>query len=160
MSSICHLTILNPAVHTRIFYKLALSQIKLGYEVSICGQDPQSVPYIKKQVQIYPMPKLSRLGIKRLIIPLKLFLQAYRIRANIYTIHTPELLWVGWGLKKLMGCKVIYDVHEDYEKNIRYAGYYSSWLRNALRGLLRLNQKLFVPTYDAVSYAEVCYDNI
>ena len=27
---ICHVTILNPAQHTRIFYKLAVSQANLG----------------------------------------------------------------------------------------------------------------------------------
>lgn len=160
MPHICHLTVLNPAIHSRIFYKLACSQIKLGYKVSIFGRDDHKEKYLKADVTIYPIPSFSRVSLKRLWLPWKLLFISIRIKADIYTIHSPELLWVGWMLNKCLNCQLIYDVHEDYAKNIKYAGYYPRWLRGIFVRLLHLSERLFLPAFDAISYAELCYDNI
>ncbi|HHX67471.1 MAG TPA: glycosyltransferase family 4 protein, partial [Gallicola sp.] len=48
---------------------------------------------------------------------LECYRKAVKIDADLYHFHDPELIFVGWLLKK-KGKKVIYDVHEDVSKDI------------------------------------------
>ena len=157
---ICHLTLLNPALHTRIFYKLALSQHKLGYQVSIIGKDTALSPYTTDNIQIIPIPQLKRrFSPKRLRLAIQVLRKALQVRADVYTLHTPELIWVGHFLKR-SGKKIIYDVHEDYGLNIRASHHYPAFIRKLLSTWVRGMEKRAARRFEAVVYSEYCYDNI
>lgn len=156
---ICHLTVLNPAVHTRIFYKLAWSQQEMGYPVTIIGQDDAPAPYEKEEVQIIPTGVFSRLRMARLLAPLRILRKALKVDADVYVLHTPELLWVGKYLKS-KGKRVIYDVHEDYLANITRTETYPAWMRGWLGNRVRRTELRAIDWLDAVAYAEENYDNL
>lgn len=156
---ICHLSLLNPALHSRIFYKLALSQRDLGYKVTIMGQSDKLTSFYHEGVQIIPFRAFHRLSPLRFLLPMYILFRSMKLQAHIYTIHTPELLWIGWVLS-LLGKKIIYDVHEDYRANIQAAEYYPHWIKNTLAKGVRKVEKLMLPYLSAVSYAELCYENI
>jgi hypothetical protein len=155
--SICHITVLNPLRHSRIFYKLALSQHKLGHEVSIIGQGEREKI---DAIQLLGVAPFGRLSLRRLFYSLWILPLAARQRAAIYVLHSPELLGLGLLLKWLTGARLIYDVHEDYRVNLLGAQHYPSWLRKPLAGLVRRWERLALRWLDAVSYAEDCYQNI
>ena len=158
--SICHISVLNPSRHTRIFFKLALSQQAFGYQVSIIGQDDAPHPYEYQQVNILPLPPFGRLSWKRfLALPLWLLRRIRKYPAQIYWLHSPELMWLGW-LLKMRGKKVVYDAHEDYFKTLYFARHYPRCFRIPLAYLVRFLEKKWVRSLDAVVYAENCYDNM
>lgn len=160
MNKICHITVLNPSTHNRIFHKLAKSQTSFGYEVFIIGQDSAKAPYELEGVHILPIPEFGRLSIQRLIqYPIRMWRYTRKYPAQIYWLHTPELMWLG-AILRLLGKKVVYDVHEDYFQTILYAKHYPSWIRKPIAFCLRRLEKRWASTLDAVVYAESCYDNI
>lgn len=156
---ICHLTVLNPCQHSRIFYRLACSQVALGYRVSILGIDPAQAPYFAQGVQIIPFPPIRRLSLKRPARPFALLSRTLREKPDIVTIHSPELLFVALVLR-LFGKKILYDVHEDYYATLSQAYYYPAWLRYFLAIGVRVGERCCVPFFQGVSYAESCYDNL
>ena len=160
MNKICHVSVLNPSTHNRIFHKLAKSQRSLGYEVSIIGQDARQNPYRLEDIQILPLPVFKRLSSKRFFkLPFWVLSYIRKYPSQIYWLHTPELMWLGY-LLKLKGKVVIYDVHEDFFQTITYATHYPVWLRKPLAKGLRYLEKRWAQRLDAVVYAEICYDNM
>ena len=91
--------------------------MQVGYDVAIIAQhDRQEVV---EGVRIIPLPKPANRFERMIKINWKLFLLALREKADLYHFHDPELIPVGIVLK-LLGKKVVYDVHEDYSKQILY----------------------------------------
>lgn len=167
---ICHLTVLNPARHSRIYEKEAISQAEAGFRVTVIGQEsPQkesgpstdSSDKSAPQVTIRTFPAFNRLSLKRWQIRKTLFKLALEVQADVYQIHTPELLAVGKKLKDAVkGCRVVYDMHEDYYLNLRYGGYISALIRAPLANWVRKQEKKAGKWLDGVFYAELCFQSI
>lgn len=151
---------LNPARHTRIFYKLARTQRELGYRVSVIGQDEAPAVYTAEGVRMVPLAPFPRSGWRRWTAGFRILRLALRQRADIYVIHTPELLPAAWLLKRVWKKNLLYDVHEDYRANILAGQHYPAWLRRPLAWLARKAERRAVRWLDGISYAEPCYDNM
>lgn len=63
-------------------------------------------------------------------------------------------------LKNTLSVKLIYDVHENYERNILYGSGYAPILRSNLAISIRALERSAIPYLDGVIYAESGYDNI
>ena len=83
-------------------------------------------------VEFIPAPSYRNRLERFLRIP-QVLLAAWRLRADIYHLHNPDMLPVAFALK-LLGCKVIYDTHEDYSRRLLLR----SWLPRPLRRPLGL----------------------
>lgn len=111
---VCHLTTVNPALHSRIFKKECVT-LAQEYEVHLIAQHGKSE--VVENVHIHALPDPStRLG-RLLVTGPRLFLKALRIKADLYHFHSPEIIPYALVLKA-MGKKVIYDVHELYTADI------------------------------------------
>lgn len=154
MAHLAHLTVLNPALHTRIFGKLARSQARLGHRVHIIGQGTAAQPFEKEGIAIYPVAPFGRGLGARLRGWVAIARHVRTTSADIWVLHTPELLWLGLWLKWARGNAVIYDVHEDYAANLRANGY------AAAARIFRWVERLAARQLDAVCYAEACYHNM
>ena len=158
MARVCHLTVLNPALHSRIYFKEALSQAAAGYEVSVIGQDAAAEPYVRDGVRIVPTGVFGRMGRRRVFAKQYLLPLAEAERADVYQIHSPELLRVGRELKLARPeVKVIYDVHEDYAANVRAGSHFPEWSKKPLLSWLRREERAFGRWGDGLVYAEECY---
>jgi glycosyltransferase involved in cell wall biosynthesis len=112
---ICMLTSVHPAFDTRIFYKETKSLVKAGYDVTLIA--PHTHKETVDGVKICPLPK-PRNRLERMTKVLwKLFRLAITAKADAYHFHDPELIPIGLMLK-ILGKKVIYDVHENYREQI------------------------------------------
>ncbi|HHG83236.1 MAG TPA: glycosyltransferase [Bacteroidetes bacterium] len=158
---ICHLTVLNPAKHSRIFYKAARSQVAEGYQVSIIGQDAAAAAYDLEGVRIHPTGIFSRMHLARWQAAKKIAQMAIATQADIFQIHAPELLPVSREIQAaLPAARFVYDMHEDYRLNILHAGYYPRWLRGPLSRKVRKAEMAFAKWGAGVIYAEDCFSGI
>lgn len=156
---ICHLTVLNPARHSRIFFKEAVSQAQAGYQVTVIGQDAASAPYFESGVKIVPIGEFGRLSWGRMTARRRILDLARETQADLFQIHAPELLGVGEALKvDRPKVRLIYDQHEDYPANIRFGAGYPGWLRKPLARLVERKIRNFTRIGDGVIYAEDCYE--
>lgn len=152
---------MNPALHSRIFYKEALSQVAAGFKVTIIGRDKAATVWEKDGVTIVPLPAFSRLSFKRFTLRKKLFQLALAQKADVYQFHSPELIPVILKLKvQLPAAKFIYDVHEDYYKNILFGGYYPKLFAGMLARGVRKSELQIAKECSGIFLAESCFQSI
>lgn len=157
---VCHISVLNPSMHPRMFHKLARSQKKLGYQVSVCAQDERKEAYFQDGIHIIPLKPFHRMSVRRLFFSFLHGRKIRSIRADAYVIHSPELLPLALYLKWRDKVKLVYDVHEDYAQTLRAAAHYPGRVGETLAKLVRRMEKWAVKKIEAVSYAEEVYENI
>jgi len=157
---ISHLSLLNPLLHPRIYYKHALSAKLAGFEVSVIAQGEGIAHQDSNGVYLLPLRPFARLSAERLARKRELYQMALAQAADIYILHSPELLGIGKKLKANTGAKIIYDVHEDYRINLKHAAYYPWGLRDLMATYTRFAERSSVSWLDGVIYAEACYDNM
>ena len=154
---VCHLSSAHPAFDDRIFHKEAKTLAKAGYEVILITRHDKEE--VVDGVRIIPLPK-DRNRLERMTkVVWKLFRLALREKADVYHFHDPELIPVGI-LLKLLGKKVVYDVHELFYFAIED----KTWLRfKFLRRLAQLAylfmEKISVKVFDQLILAEDGYEN-
>lgn len=112
---ICHLTTVHPPFDTRIFHKEVKSLAKAGHSVTLIAKHDKEE--IIDGVKIIPLKAPRNRIVRMTKTLLECYHKAVKVDADLYHFHDPELIIVGWLLKK-KGNKVIYDVHEDVPKDI------------------------------------------
>ena len=131
---VCHISTVHPADDVRIFYKECRALAEAGYDVTLIA--PHSKSTLIEDVKIVALPS-SRNRISRMVVSTaRAAMLALREGADVYHFHDPELLPVGV-LLKLLGKRVVYDVHENVSESVLAKG----WLGNAL--VRRLISRLF-----------------
>lgn len=155
-----HLTVQNPALHTRIFYKLALSQIASGWKVSVAGQHDASTLFEEQGITIYPTRPFSRLSFQRLLLRGRLYQLVRDLRPDAVTVHAPELLPLAVRMHKAFGTRIWYDVHEDYQLDLYHAAHFPTWVRKPLGDAVRNIEQKALKHISVVSYAEGSYSDV
>lgn len=114
---VCFLLSANPSIFDdpRIFNKEAKSLSKAGYEVIIIIQHDREE--IIDGIRIVPLRRPKNRFDRMAFLTLTLLHRALKEKAHVYHFHNPELIFVGLFLK-LVGKKVIYDVHEAFSEKI------------------------------------------
>ena len=129
MNKICHCSILHKLDDSRIFYKECISLAKAGYNVTFIANATVKKKFDELTYQGVNLQKLKYNN--RVCNNLFLFVSILKQRFKVVHFHDPELIVMGLILK-LLGKKVIYDVHENVRQDILY----KIWLRPSLRVLL------------------------
>ena len=148
---VCILTTVHESFDIRIFHKQAKTLVDAGYVVTLIAQHARDEVVDGVKIKALPKPK-NRIG-RIFRCTLTAFFYALCQKGDVYHIHDPELLPVGFLLKIFTGAKVIYDVHEDVPKQIltKY------WIPKSFRPLLSLGfngfEKLIARAMDAVVVA-------
>lgn len=162
MPKILQLSVLDPAIHTRIFFKIALSLSDAGFEVIVVGTDKAPIPIqLPDNLKVIALPTIPRSFTKRLNRGFELLQIAFQHRPDAVMIHNPELLHIAL-LYKLFFPKtqLFYDVLEDYQKNFLFHPFMKGWKKNLIASVIRFLEKAALPFFEGVFYAEKCYDNI
>ncbi|WP_163580500.1 glycosyltransferase [Gracilibacillus saliphilus] len=144
-SKIVHITTVHHPYDTRIYHKECVSLQKNGYDVSLMAPiDEQSDSQDEqKNVEIIPLKKYANRWKRMLFGPIQAYKQAKKMKADIYHFHDPELIFVGWLLKKKDN-KVIYDVHEDYYTSIMQKEYFPQPIKRIIGKLYNSIERLLV----------------
>ena len=132
---ICHMTSVHPATDIRIFYKECQSLAKAGYNVSLITPEEKSEN--KEGVRIIGISPSKRGRLFRMTVDVwKVFQAGLKEDAQNYHFHDPELI-PGGLLLRILGNKVIYDIHEDNPLNIQSRYWLPLWMRKPVSWLFK-----------------------
>jgi len=159
-SHILFVSLLNPALHRRIFFQLARSASTVFERVSVLGSGGAEKNYWQDGIQVIQKENFTRLSVHRLVRQWEWYRVINQLAPTHICFATPELIPLMLYLKKTTGVKLIYDVHENYERNILYGSGYAHFLRGFLATQVRRLEQSAVPDLDGVIYAETGFDNI
>lgn len=115
MTKVVHLTSVHPPFDIRIFYKECSSLANAGYDVHLIVPHDQNeaVNGVCMHALRKPLNRISRMT----YTVWQMYRKAIELDGDIYHLHDPELLPVGYWLSK-SGKIVIFDVHENIGKQI------------------------------------------
>jgi glycosyltransferase involved in cell wall biosynthesis len=148
-------SVLKPVDDTRMFEKLgqALSQ---HADIAIIGYPSAASPTHPK-IAFYPHKTFHRLSLGRLFSRWQIFFKMWQLKPDVAVITTHELLLQGWLLKFLRGCKLYYDIQENYYLNILHTDAFPKVLRGLIATYVRLKETVFAPIIDHFILAEQIY---
>jgi len=145
---VVHLTSVHHAFDNRIFYKECCSLARAGYDVLLVAAHAPGNE-VKDGVRLRAVPQPAGRVRRFTVTMAQVFRAAMQEDAEVYHFHDPELMPVG-ALLKLLGKKVIYDVHEDYAVSMKH----KRWLPRPLRApaalMVRASESMFARLYDRV----------
>ena len=154
---ICHVSPLHSRYDTRIFLKQSVFTAKLDHEVNYIVSDGLLSEKIYN-VNIINVD-IKRSFISRVIIThSKLLFIIVRTKPNVVHFHDPEMLLVGWILR-FFGYKVIYDMHEDFPKQILGKEYIQKNLRDIISKLASLIENVTLIFYSGITSATTSIHN-
>ena len=129
---VVHLTTVHDPFDNRVFHRECRSLAAAGFEVVLLA------PGEDEAIEGFRVGGLPRYGHRLTRMSLgvaRAFLQALARRADLYHFHDPELIPAGL-LLRLLGRRVIYDIHEDNRTALQEREYLPSWLRALIAGTL------------------------
>ena len=115
-NKVCHITTLHSDNDNRIFHKECISLKNNGFQVYlICAN---SISRNKRGINIIGIPGYkNRLRHFLETSFFRVIIMSLKLNATVYHFHDPELIFSGIVLK-ILGKKVVYDIHEDNPSSI------------------------------------------
>lgn len=108
---VCHLSPVESRRDERAFSRQALPVLKYGLHARILGPHAGSDPI--EGVEFVSLPK-SRGRALRILLASRFLRSALKHNADIYHVHSPEMIPVALILKLIFRKKVVYDTREDF----------------------------------------------
>ena len=135
-------SVLKPVDDTRMFEKIgkSLNQVP-EYEVFIIGY-PSHKPPIHEGIKFIPHPYFHRLSLKRLLIPVITLKKIFKVKPDAFIVNTHELLIVAVIIRIIFGTRIIYDLQENYWRNILWTDTFPPIIRQVLAMWVRSKEKL------------------
>ena len=146
---ICHITTVHKVNDNRILHKECKSLHNNGHEIYlICSG---AISCITNGIKIIGIPKFKNRLLQFSLISIKeVFLRGLRINADVYHFHDPELIFSGV-LFRLLGKKVIYDIHENYPSSVLSKPYLKNkFIKKFLSFSVYLIEKISAPLFSKI----------
>jgi glycosyltransferase involved in cell wall biosynthesis len=122
---VCHFASVHTTTDTRVFDRECTSLAR-HFDVTLIGIGTTSG--VINNVNVISIPRAKTRIHRLLFTTWKVFIKAWKQRADIYHIHDAELIPFGV-LMRLSGKKVIYDIHENTYEDIMH----KPWIPKLLR---------------------------
>lgn len=150
-------SVLKPIDDTRMLEKMALSLCEPhDYEVTIMGQSINQIP-VHPGIKFIPFEIPGRFSLDRFLTPTKILLKLFKVRPGVLIVNTHELLIVSVISRILFGCVIVYDIRENYYRNIRFSETYPRRFRLPLSWWIRGKEKLVTRLFHHIILAEKSY---
>ncbi|MBO9703202.1 MAG: glycosyltransferase [Sporocytophaga sp.] len=153
-------SVLKPVNETRMYEKFAKSLLKLNdVEIHIAGFSPTKNATSENRIFFHTLFSASRLHISRFSAQIKLLKLLLKVKPQLVIITTHEILLVSILYKIISGTVLIYDVQENYYRNIRFTPTFPPFVRNIIASGVRLFEILTRPFIDFYFLAERNYES-
>ncbi|MBN1185047.1 MAG: glycosyltransferase [Bacteroidales bacterium] len=153
--TVCHITSVHRAFDDRIFYKECLSLSEIGYRLVLLANNERNE--LTKEIEIVGIKELRNRLLRVTIRPVFFLIKSLMIWADLYHLHDPELLPIGLILK-ILGKKVIYDIHELVYYSIDDKSYLKNkFLKSIIKFFYMRLEKISILLFDSVVLAEDGY---
>jgi len=147
-------SVLKPIDDTRMFEKIGKSLSRNpNYQIFIVGYPSKSQPTDPK-IQFIPHTHFKRLSLKRLFLPLLILKKIAKVKPDAVIVNTHELLIVTILYRILFGAKLIYDIQENYWRNILWTNTYPAIFRQILAVWVRSKEVFLSPLFSLFLLAE------
>jgi len=148
--------VLKPVDEPRMYERMGLSLVANGYEVFIAGF-PGSDTKPVEGVHFLAHSAFSRLSFARITVRFEILRKVFSIRPDFLMICTHELIDIAIIYRVFSGKRIIYDVQENYFKNILYTKAWPKLIRPFLAIAVRLKEVVTAPLFSKFLLAEKCY---
>jgi glycosyltransferase involved in cell wall biosynthesis len=152
-------SVLKPIDDTRMFEKMGRSLNEAGgYEIFIVGYPSKNPPRETGSLHFFPLKKFGRLSFGRFAASINIFKIVYKVKPKVLIVNTHELLIVAMLNRILFGTRIIYDIQENYWRNILQTNAFPKLVRPFLAAWVRLKEKLASPYFHWNFLAEKGYE--
>lgn len=155
-TSILLASVLKPVDEPRMCARIGQSLVKNGYAVFIAGFPPSSNKSVHG-ITFLPHPKFNRLSVSRIKARFSTLRKAFSVKPTIFIITTHELIGIAILYKLFTGKKIVYDVQENYWRNIRYTNAWPKFIRPLMAFLVQCKERIASPFFSKFFLAEKCY---
>ena len=149
-------SVLKPVNDPRMFEKIGQS-LSPHYDVHIIGTKAKT-DSSHDNIIFHPLASYTRLGLDRILSPLRILKKILYLRPALLVICTHELLWVVLIAKIFLRCPVVYDIQENYFRNILYTNSFPPILRVIIALYVRIKEWLTIPAINSYFLAEAGYE--
>ncbi|OEK01088.1 hypothetical protein BFP97_06015 [Roseivirga sp. 4D4] len=151
-------SLLKPIDDTRMLEKFGFSLAETNeYDINIIGFDSKNVKSTQ-DITFHPLKPFERLSFARLSRPWKVYKNYIKVKPQVIIFNTHELLIVTCIYKILFGCKIVYDIRENYAKNISSTEVFPRAVRPLLSTWVRLKEWCSKPFIRHYIMAERIYE--
>jgi hypothetical protein len=140
----------------RIFFK-ECSSLAEQFDVHVIAIGEKDE--VLNNVHIHALPKSSSRFNRFFLLQIKLLIKAFKVNAQVYHFHDPDLILFGL-IQKLLGKKVVYDMHElvYYQINDKeWLG--NGFIKKMVSSIYLMFEKIGVHCFDKIIIAEDGYWN-
>jgi len=150
-------SVLKPVDDTRMFEKFGVSLSDSGrYNVVIIGYPSIAKPAYPN-IEFIALNPFPRLSLRRMFAPLQVLTKLYKVKHDILIVNTHELVIVAMLNRIFFGNRIIYDIRENYYRNILHTDAFPQWLRYAVATFVRAKEKITAPFFNWFFLAEKGY---
>ncbi|MBX2916981.1 MAG: hypothetical protein KF856_17055 [Cyclobacteriaceae bacterium] len=151
-------SILKPVDDTRMTEKLGatLAQVE-GNEVYVIGY-PSRTETSPDSITSLPLKPFTRISFGRMLAPLAVLKKCVQVKPEVLIVNTHELMIISIINRILFGTIILYDIQENYARNILHTPAFPPLLRPLLAGWVRLKETLLTPFFNGIILAEKCYE--
>jgi len=141
---------------TRIFFKEALSLVKNGFKVTLIAISDQGSKFQRDNVRIYAMKRKRRH--LRWINWMQIIRILLKEKSEVFHLHDPELMPLAV-LLRLFKRKIVFDIHEDFRKQIMDKEWIPKYFRMPLSRIFAVMESILPNICDRIILAEDYYLN-
>ncbi|MBV6647834.1 MAG: glycosyltransferase [Cyclobacteriaceae bacterium] len=151
-------SVLKPVSEVRIYERFALSMAKTNkYEINIIG-NPTKKKAEHPHIHFHFLPETSRRISNRLRAYLYIIRKSLQVVPQVLIITSPDLLIPGIWIRRRTGCRLVYDIQENYWRNLLDQDVYAPLAKWLLALLIRSMEWLTSVWVDQFFLAEKCYE--
>lgn len=136
-------SVLKPVDESRMYEKIGVSLAETGqYEVHCIGYPTQSESKPLQNIYFHPIADkpFGRISLKRVFAPWQILKIVHSLRPGILIITTHELLAMAVLARLILSCKLLYDIQENYCRNVLHTSSLPVIVRHVLAYWIRFKE--------------------
>jgi len=152
-------SLLKPIDDSRMYEKFGLTLEQANeYEINIIGFTSKNIP-TQNKIEFHPLKPFKRLSLKRLVARLQVWNIYIKVKPKVIIVNTHEILILTSLYRIIFGAKIVYDIRENYARNVRLQKIYPLLLRPIISLLIRAKEWITRPFIKVQIIAERSYLN-